>query len=87
MAHAASPDGETGGTPPVIAHVVPAHRDLVYDHLAGQMLLPVEVVLSDGSTAHSVLRVGPSRVELLSIQLGQAIDRRQKMLDDRVVAS
>ncbi|MCJ1678517.1 hypothetical protein MTF65_14400 [Streptomyces sp. APSN-46.1] len=86
MSHTASADEVPGGARPFIVHVVPAYRDLLYDRSSGEMLLPVDVVLRDGSTARSVLRVGPGRVELLSIQLEQAIDRRQKTLTDQAVA-
>ncbi|MFF4449197.1 hypothetical protein [Streptomyces sp. NPDC001502] len=75
-----------GGAAPFVAHVVPADRDLLYDRVSGELLLPVEVVLRDGSTEPSVLRVGPGRVELLSIQLEQAIDQRQAALNNRSAA-
>jgi hypothetical protein len=68
-------------TLPFVAHVAPIARDLLYDRKSDEMLLPVEVVFRNGSKIPSVFKVAPGRVELLNIQLEQAIDQRQKALD------
>ncbi|MFJ3976219.1 hypothetical protein [Streptomyces sp. NPDC090021] len=70
-------------TLPFVSHVAPIARDLLYDRTRDEMLLPVEVRFRDGTHLPTVMRVDPGRVELLSIQLAQAIDQRQKELDAR----
>ncbi|MFE1558351.1 hypothetical protein ACFW6V_25665 [Streptomyces sp. NPDC058734] len=70
-------------SPRGIARVTPFQRDVQYDHEAGQARLPVIVHLDDGTTEVTVLVMTSAQVELLHIQTGQAIDRREQELNPR----
>jgi hypothetical protein len=68
------------GTPTLIAphitHISPVKRDVSYDQRAHQAAIAVDVHLADGNTVESVLILTPSQVELIRIQLDQAIEQR-----------
>ncbi|GFH39273.1 hypothetical protein [Streptomyces pacificus] len=81
MSHRAAADEVATDTLPFISHIAPIARDLRYDGTRDEMLMPVEVHFRGGTRLPTVMRVEPGRVELLSIQLAQAIDRRQRGLD------
>ncbi|WP_424893424.1 hypothetical protein [Streptomyces sp. XH2] len=67
-------------TPVFVSHAEPLKRDVVYDHRAAQAALPVRVRFRDDTTAETVLVLTPGQVELLHLQLEQAIGKRRDAL-------
>ncbi|KAA0943011.1 hypothetical protein FGF04_00920 [Streptomyces apricus] len=61
----------------MITHATPVKRDVTYDHRAQQAALPIVLHHPDGGTEETILILTPGEVELYSIQLEQAIARRE----------
>lgn len=74
---ASSPSG-LRPLPEEITHVSPGGRDVIYDHRAHQAAIPVQLHHADGTASESALVLTPGQVELLHLQLEQAIDQRRE---------
>ncbi|MEC4015075.1 hypothetical protein [Streptomyces sp. H27-D2] len=61
-----------------VTHVSILRADLAYDHRAEQAALAVRLHLRSGGTQDTVLVMEPGQMEIYSMQLARAIDRREK---------
>jgi hypothetical protein len=61
---------------PRISHVTPQKRDVTYDHRAQQAAIAVDAHYADDAAVETLLVLTPSQVELIRIQLDQAIEKR-----------
>ncbi|MEU9182930.1 hypothetical protein AB0C90_40365 [Streptomyces sp. NPDC048550] len=64
-------------TPGLLLLVLPAERDLRYDHDTGAASIPMDICFRDGSTVRSVLVADAARVELLYAQLDRGLELRK----------
>ncbi|MBB1244934.1 hypothetical protein GL263_15365 [Streptomyces durbertensis] len=58
-------------------HAVPDRRDLLYDVRARQAVLPIILRHPDGRRTETILVLDGNQMQLVAIQLEQAIDKRQ----------
>ncbi|MFH8574189.1 hypothetical protein [Streptomyces sp. NPDC017993] len=67
----------------MISHATPVKRDIAYTHNTEETTVAIRVHHCDGTTEDSVLVLNPDQTAVLSIQVEQAISKRETARQQR----